>query len=79
MFLTASLRLGDSHWFLHPLALGLSDALAKELVWFDKKIEEFLEKLPEAELNLGFKPLPSGLLTEALAPKKESAELSEKL
>jgi len=31
--------------------------------------------LPEAELNLCFEPLPSGLLTEALAPKTESAEL----
>lgn len=62
--------------FLPSLPLGPSDTLAKELVWFDKNFEEFLEKLPEAELNLCFKPLPSGLLTEALAPKKEAAELS---
>lgn len=46
---------------------------------FDNDFEEFLVKETEAELNLGFKPFPSGLLTEALVSNNESTELLGKL
>lgn len=58
------------------IALGTSDTLVKECVWFEASLWEGMVKAADAEERLCFRPRPSGLLAAAKpVSNKGSGEL----